>query len=104
MDIFLVDQDDPAAKTLMKKLAERSKPGAIIPLTSEEMALYNDSESFKHVLIGSSFGNPSITKLEPNSNYVFVCDTNVNIDDVVQLRERAFELDGIKIGIVRARS
>ena len=48
MDIFLVNQDHPAAKSLIEKLAKQSKPGAIIPLTAEEMEL-SYSSSFRQV-------------------------------------------------------
>lgn len=97
MDIFLVNTDNPHADTLMRKLAEKSKPGAIIPLNDGEMELYC-SPDFQQV----SYGNDQqskITKMEPGGSYVFVADQNTVIDDILQLEERL----SIKVGIIRTR-
>lgn len=96
MDIFLVAQDNPHARSLMLKLAEQSRPGAIIPLTDGEMDLYR-SDNCQHVGLSLGEGNPNFTELKPGSRYVFVADKNTIIDDIVAAGERL----GVEIAVIR---
>lgn len=40
-DIFLIDENDPAAMSLAKKLCKDLKPGAIILLSQDELAAFD---------------------------------------------------------------
>ena len=42
-DVYIVNQDDKAAKSLMIKLCEQAKPGAVIFVTEEEFECLNGS-------------------------------------------------------------
>lgn len=40
--VYVVDRDNEAAWSLMRKLCEHSKPGAVIPVTHEEFEVLRD--------------------------------------------------------------
>lgn len=93
--MFLVDETTAAAQSLIQKLSEQSKPGAIIPLTSEEMDVYQSSD-FEVLSIGEE--NSNIIEIDPEKSYVFMCDpANTVIQDVINITHRL----GAKIAIVR---
>ena len=97
MDIFLVNSDSPHADSLIGKLVENNKDGAIIPLNDGEMELYT-SPDFQHLSYGKEI-NPNIIKMEPGSSYVFVADEHANIDDILKVADRL----SVKIAIIRTR-
>ena len=85
MNIFLVNQDNPHAKTLMMKLAEKAKPDAIIPLTSGEMGLY-ESPDFKHIITDTNNSPIDISEIKKGGSYVAVVKVGmVNIDDLLEM-------------------
>lgn len=82
MDMFLVDTTEGAAKSLMIKLAEQSRPGAIIALTKEEMSVYR-SDAFAHVIVGGNDSDVDISEIDSSKRYVMVInDCQVNIKDL----------------------
>jgi len=93
MEIFLVNQYHPASTGLIEKLCD-IKDKQFIPLTDEEMNLY-DSSDFQHVFFGEQ--KQIFSEVEAGKSYVFVCDESVNIDDVINGADRF----GIKIAIIR---
>lgn len=97
MDIFIVNQDNPAAESLMLKLAKKSKPGAIIPLSTKEMDLYR-SDDFSHVCTGTEQSPLNAVKVDLTDNVIFVIDqTKVNVDDIITTGERL----GISYSVIR---
>jgi len=99
MNIFLVNEDHPAATRLIDKLSGKKKDGEIIPLTSDEMSLYN-SDSFQ--AISSSSEQQKIFQLNTDSHnaYVFYLDeTEDNIDDALATIDRL----SLNASIVRHR-
>ena len=99
MNVFLVNQDHPAANSLVKKLSKgSSKNGAIIPLTSDEMDLYT-SDGFQIIKLGEE-GNKMMFEIDPKKCYVFVIeDKNVNISDIQDFAKSV----GLMYGIIRTR-
>ena len=85
MDIFLVNEANPCAKSLSEKLSN-PKPNQIINLSNDEMALLN-SDNFKHLTFGNN-GNKNIVEVKPGASYIFVCDEGVNIGDVLNTAKR----------------
>jgi len=82
MDIFLVNQDNPHSRSLMLKLSDRAKPGAIIPLTTEEMTLYR-SEDFQILTLNED--QSKIIPIIPEASYLFLLDPSKDsIDDALQ--------------------
>lgn len=99
MSIFLVNQDNPCAQSLMIKLAEQAKPGAIIPLTDGEIELYC-SPDFKEIITDRDNSPIKISEMEKGHHYVAVVDAaRVNIDDIIKTGERL----GINISIIRTQ-
>jgi len=97
MDIFLVNKEDPCAQSLSVKLSD-TRPNQIIPLTNDEMDLFN-SDGFKHLTYGNDH-NKNIVEVEPGKSYIFVCDENTNIDDVMVTAKRL----EIQASIIRVKS
>lgn len=97
MNIFLVNSDEPSAKTLIEKFCD-AKDGSILPLTSEEMSLYN-SDGFQVLSLLNE--NQTVTQVHPGNSYVFSCDSsNTVIDDILSLQENL----NINVGIVRVNN
>jgi len=94
MNIFMVNESNEAAESLVTKLAE-VKDGSILQLTDAEMKLYQ-SDDFKCLSFGNE-GNTNIVKMEHGKSYLYVCDQFTNIDDVM----RASETLGFYVAIVR---
>ena len=90
---YLVNEETAAANSLMEKMAEQARPGALIPCTEEELRCFG--RDFIPVAI-----NPTESKLievDPDKTYMLFADNEMNLDDIL-----AF-IDGRKmnIGIVR---
>ena len=96
MDIFLVNNEDPCAQPLSQKLSD-VRPNQIIPLSRDEMNLFN-SDKFQHITFGNDT-DKTIVKVEPGASYIFVCNQNVNIDDVITASARL----GIESAIIRTK-
>lgn len=95
--IYLVNQDDPHAKTLAEKLSEEKKPGSIIPLTQGEMELYN-SNDFQ--VLAHAENNGLLAEVEKGKRYVMVVNPDyTNIDDILRISE----ILQVNIGIIRKR-
>ncbi len=94
MNIFLVNQDNLNAQSLCKKLS-KAKEGEFVQLTTQEFELH-DSVDFQHVRYGNS-ENSNIVEVEEGKSYIFVCDQDTNIDDVMETTERL----NTKYGIIR---
>jgi len=94
MNIFMVNESNEAAESLVKKLSGK-KDGLILLLTDAEMKLYR-SDDFKCLSFGSE-GTSNIVKMEQGKSYLYVCDQFTNIDDVM----RASEILGFTVAIVR---
>lgn len=102
MNIFLINQDHEAAKSLIKKLASNFKDGAIIPLTADEMRLYN-SDDFQWLNIGEN--NQNITKLERGDDHAYLITFNpynTVLDDVNRAGTYLHEL-GINTSFIRVK-
>jgi len=96
MHIFLVNQDKPSARSLMLKLADQAKPGAIIPVTNEEMALYQ-SVHFQVLAMGNS--DQKIIELDTKAPYIFLLDPKKdNIDEAYS----AIEILGLDEAVIRS--
>lgn len=95
--MIFITEDLPGSKTLLEKLATQTKPGAVIPLTEDEMKIMKSS-----YILGLSQKNSAIELIEvdPNKRYIAVVDENANIDDIFLIREHM----EVMIGVVRVKS
>ena len=95
MNVFIVNQDNPAANGLIKKLSAMGD-GSILCLTNEEMELYN-SEDFKHIYNGG--GSPLI-EIDRDKQYIMVCDPETtNFEDIDNINLSTFA----RIAVIRCR-
>jgi hypothetical protein len=104
MNIFVVNQEHPAAQSLMEKFVNTThRDGSIISVDQDEMDLLNSPEYFKVVHLDSEPGSGplSVAEIDSHKKYVFMCDPrSVNIEDVMTAINRL----NLNASIIRHRS
>lgn len=85
MEIYLVNNDSPAARSLMVKLAGKKQPGEMVPCSQEEMDAYRNGD-FIRLTAGAARGPIDLIPVEPDQHYIAVVHVgSVGFDDVVRL-------------------
>jgi len=98
MEIFLINEDHPDCKGLVKKLCN-IKDGALIPLTKGELDLYR-SDDTQIVSFGTPDGVMNISEVEPGKHYLISADDKrTNLKDLIYACDKL----GITYGIVRTK-
>ena len=92
--MFFLVEDTKAGKSLAVKLSEQAKPGALIPVTKEEMEA---SKNMRTIGYQESNSNCAFVPLDPNTRYLAIVDKSVNVHDLT----KSISVLGVNVGIVR---
>ncbi len=99
MNIFLVNNDNESARSLMIKLSGQKREGEMIPCTKKEMQCFHNGD---FIQLDNTNKNPSpnLTEIEPGKTYLAV--VNPMTDSISDLL-KSIKHFGWAIGIVRSR-
>lgn len=90
---FLVNKDSSPAASLMKKMSQEARPGALIQCTKEEFDSFKNGD-FEPVALSAE--SNKLIEVDLDKKYILFADNSTNIDDVASLQEL-----GLRIGIIR---
>jgi hypothetical protein len=97
--MFFICKDDKVSQDLARKFSENAKPGAIIPLTEEELEAYKDFQ-----IVSTMDCESSLIEVKPDTMYLMtVSSSKANIEDCVIFCEQAKKIVNAKINIIRTK-
>jgi hypothetical protein len=91
---YLINNETAAANSLMKKMAEQAKPGALIPCTREEIDCFNNGD---FVPVAMTQTESKLIEIDRSRTYVIFVDENMNIDDAVKLQNEGVDINIIEV-------
>lgn len=90
---FYMHKDTPEARSLAKKMADFSKPGAIIMLTDEEWKAYEEQ------MVEVEVPGPTLTEVKPGSSYIMFVDLDKVCQQALEMAAKSLDINIEIVGI-----
>ncbi len=91
---YLINKENPAAESLMLKMAEQAKPGALIPCSTEEINSFTNGD---FIPVALTPDDSKLIQVDPMKTYILFANKEMEIDDIMTCITRL----KINIGVVR---
>jgi len=91
---YLINNQTAAATSLMKKMSQQARPGALIPCTPEELDCFEHGD---FIPVAMTSDESKLVEIDRSKAYIIFADENLNIDDVVKLQNQGVDINIIEV-------